>query len=536
MLMNGKMKMYSNDLIYGFNKSERVVSVETKGSDLILFQEQEDGSITEEIMDANYWVCTNRKISDKQDILEGNQYYKYLARFDNPDELKAVQDKLYQKRLDFYRIYDNKESNMVLQGITSFKGMKPEDVSILSWDIETSGVAFTKDAEIYLITNTFRKLGKITRKTFSLEDYTSQGEMLTAWCTWVRQMNPSIMCGHNIYIYDYAFIRHVAEIHNVPLYLGRDGSEIKFAEKPSKKRVDGTNKYEFFKVYIFGREICDTYFLSLTFDIGKQFESYGLKAIVKALGMEKEGRSYIDASQIRKYFRERFVNPEMWQKTKLYAEEDSDDALKLFDHMVPAFFYLSQHISKPFTEMINSATGAQINNFLVRAYLQEGHSIAKSSEIKQFEGDKIEGGISFAIPGIYRHLKKIDLKSAYPSQVLRFGLYDKKKDPKAYYLKMVQYFAKERFELKRLFQTTGDVYYKQRDAAAKVFLNSAYGVTITEGLNYNSRALGEKITEATREVIDMSLKWASGKDKHYWIKLFKERIGKDEETDESEIG
>jgi DNA polymerase elongation subunit (family B) len=97
---------------------------------------------------------------------------------------------------------------------------------------------------------------------------------------------------------------------------------------------------------------------------------------------------------------------------------------------------------------------------------------------------------------------------------------------------MVEHFANERFELKRLYKETLDSYYKDRDATAKVFLNSAYGITITNGLNYNSPAIGSKITAETRDVIDLALNWASGQGKDFWMKKFKDAIGEVEESEQ----
>lgn len=519
--------MYQNKLIYGKNQERHIVNCEAIDEGLVLFREVQ-GELLAEVIDNKYWLITNKQVSTSQTRLAGNQFYKYLATFDTEEQKTEAKKKLYKNRIDFYHINDPKEASLVYNGLTYHKGLKPKDVSILSFDIETDNLKLTPNSEIYLITNTFRKQNKIINKTFSLENYNSQADMLIDWCNWVQEIDPTILCGHNIYVYDFQYLNHVAQLNDIELKLGRDGSPIRFNTYTSKKRKDGSQEYEYYKAYIFGREIIDTFFLSLTYDISRQFESYGLKPIIKHLGFEKEGRSFVDASKIKKYYNERTTNPEMWTKVKLYGEQDSDDALKIYDYMIPAFFYLTQHISKSFTEMINSATGSQINNFLVRSYLQDNYSIPKATEITE----KIEGGISFAIPNIYRNLYKIDLRSCYPSQILRFKLYDTNKDPKAYYYQMVEHFAKERFELKRLYKETGDQYYKDRDGVAKVFLNSAYGLSITTGLNFNSPSIGKKITFESREVIDLALKWASGQGKDYWMHKFKEITGK---LDESEL-
>jgi DNA polymerase elongation subunit (family B) len=202
-----------------------------------------------------------------------------------------------------------------------------------------------------------------------------------------------------------------------------------------------------------------------------------------------------------------------WTKIKSYCIYDSDEALQLFDLMAPALFYTTQNVPKSFQAMIESATGSQINALLVRSYLQEAHSVPKATEIP----DHVDGGISFGIPGIYRHVIKWDIRSAYPSQILRFELYDREKDPNANFYKMVKHFTEKRFEYKRLSKETGDAYYMDLDASAKIFINSAFGLTNTGGLNFNSPKIAAQITAETRENINQAINLVSGTSvSNYW--------------------
>lgn len=500
------MSDYSNDLIYGANKETRVVSVEAKGDTLILFKEAEDGSVFEEYMNATYWVATNRKISEKQDILEGKQHYKYLARFETPEEMKMLQDKLYQKRLDFYRIYDPKECNLVLQGITYFKGLSPKDVSILSFDIETTGLTHDENSKVLLISNTFRRAGTTVKRLFAYDDYATEADMFDDWCSFVRSHNPAILAGHNIFGFDLLYMQYVANRAGTTLRLGRDGSAIQFNKKTSKKRAS-PNDIEYFNALVFGREIVDTMFLSMTYDFAKKYTSYGLKSIIKEEGLEKQDRVFYDAGQIRY----KYKDPEEWAKIKAYAIDDADDALALFDLMIPAYFYFTQSVSKSFQQMINSATGSQINNMMVRSYLQEGHSVAKATEVEPFEG-----AISFGIAGLYRNAVKLDVASLYPSVMRAFKIFDKAKDPKEYFSAMVEYFTLERLKNKKLAKETKEPYYNDMQESQKIAINSMYGFLGATGLNYNSPANAALVTRKGRELLGTGVMMATGVDIEVW--------------------
>lgn len=504
---------YSNKLIYGKSNHLNVVSVEADGSNLVIFKEI-NGELKTEVIPNKYWFVSNKRVSAKQRELEGNQYFKYLAEFDDLDQQREVRKLLRQKKLDFYDIWNTKESSLLYHGMTYYKGLHPKEISILSFDIEGDALVETQNSAVYIITNTFRKNGVVTNKDFYLEDYPNQAEMLKAWCTWVYKMDPSIICGHNIYGYDFRYLQHVANLWDVDLKLGRDKSAIRFNEYTSKKRKDGSQDIEYTECFIYGREIVDTMFLALTYDFKKEFESYALKTIIREIGQEKPGRTFVDASKMRHYYNNRKTDPETWDLVKKYASEDSDDALKLYDHMVTSYFYFTQSVSKSFQQMINSATGSQINNIMVRAYLQDGHSIAKATEAEHFEG-----AISFGVPGLYKNCFKQDVASLYPSIIRQFQIYNKNKDPKRYFLEVVEYFTLERLKNKKLAKETGNKYYDDLQESQKIAINSAYGFMGASGLNYNSPFDAAMVTRKGREILEKAVVFATGQDVEYWKTL-----------------
>ena len=186
--------------------------------------------------------------------------------------------------------------------------------------------------------------------------------------------------------------------------------------------------------------------------------------------------------------------------------------------MIPSIFYMSQSVPKPFQTMCLSASGSQLNMIMLRSYLQEGHSIPKASE-----GEYVAGGMSYGIPGRYENVSKWDAASYYPSTVLAFEIYDKEKDPEGYYLEMVRYFTKKRFEQKAMYKKTGDSHYNDLQAASKIFINSAYGLLGTKGLNYNSYENASKITRCCRAGLQKAIIWATGKDVSHWWPEYAEK-------------
>lgn len=489
-------------LIYGKSPLEKIVSLEVTENQTELFLEDpETGKISSQFTNNKFWILSSEDHGKGWNKLKGNLFYKYGMQFNNKDERTKVYYYLKKQYRDVFMIYDDKESFMVKDGYTYFKGLKHKDPSILSFDIESTGLYHDPDSKALVISNTFRKQNQIVKKLFCYNEYDSQGELLTAWCKWVREINPSLIVGHNIYSYDFPYLNHIAQIEGITLDLGRDDSSIKIADKPSSFRIDGSRSQDYHKIRIYGREVIDTMFLAIRHDIvAKKYESYGLKPIIKVEGLEKKDRTFYDASQIRF----KYKDPIEWEKIKEYCRDDSDDALALYDLMAPAFFYMTQSIPKSFQSIIETAPGSQLNSMMMRAYLQEGHSLPKADRSKPFEG-----AISLGEPGIYKDVYKVDVASLYPSIMIECEVYDKDKDPDGKFLRLVKIFTEERLKNKKLAKESK--YHDDLQNAQKILINSCYGFLGADGLLFNSPTGAEFITKTGRDILQSAIEWAKNK-------------------------
>lgn len=482
-----------NNLIYGKNNLEKIVSIEVDGSEASVFIRDSD-SIKVQKIPHRYWILTDNKYPDFIK-LKGDLYYQYGRQFKNQEEYFAVKNKLKNK--DYYSIHDFKEALQVKDGLTYFKGMNPKDLHILSFDLETTTIDHNEDSKILLISTTFVSPKGINKKLFAYDEYSSPGEMIQDFCTYVCAKDPDIILGHNINSFDIPYLQFIAAQEEMELLLGRNGSALKTNTYESKFRKDGTQFYHYKKHKIYGREIIDTFFLALKYDVGRKYESYGLKQIIKQEGLEKQNRVFYDTAKIRTNYK---ISAE-WEKIKQYCVDDSDDALSLFNLMAPSFFYLAQSIPKPFQSIIEGATGSQLNALMVRAYLQQGHSIPKTSERSEYEG-----AISLGNPGIYHNVWKVDVASLYPSIMIQYEVYDKEKDPKGYFKEIVKIFTEERLKNKKLAKTSK--YHDDLQNAQKIVINSAYGFLGAPGLNFNYPEGAAFITKKGREILSKAIEWS----------------------------
>lgn len=506
-----------NPLIFGKDQTGGIVSVEIVNGEVWMYLV--DGSIKR--IENIYWILAPQQYDKEFMLLDGNLHYKYIRTFKTKSEMQKF-TKLYKYK-DIYQIWDEKEACMVWNGITLFKGLKVNDVSVLSFDIETSGIARNKGSRVFLITNKFRdRNGKIIKKVFSTGDNVEDDvQMIKDWCKWVQEIDPDILTGHNIYGFDLDYMNHVSRVFgDYQMELGRDCSPIKFNSRASKYRVDGSQEWDYKKAFIHGRQIIDGMFLAVKYDFSRKYPSWGLKPIIdfeyksvlkkKKKDLTKEEKLFIERQKDRTFYNaadigKNWNNLEERKKIVEYAIDDADDSLYLYDLMINSYFYYTQSIPKTFQNIINSGTGGQINSFLVRSYLQDRHSIPKKSERRSYGG-----GISMGVPGIHKHVNKVDVASLYPSIMITESVYDKDKDPKQNFLKMVTYFTEERLNNKKLAKDTGDRYFKDVEQSQKIVINSAYGLLGTNGLNFNSFDWADFVTKTGRDILLTGVQWATG--------------------------
>lgn len=492
-----------NELIYGKGQDERIV-----GMELV------DNTVYKYIAEGNKTVC---KTSDfkrfvlladpdpavKCGRLGGSNHYKYYTKFESKKDMSQYTRNCDYRGRDYWRCYNDVESYMITKGDTLYKGMQLKDVSVLSFDIETTGVKIDGNSFVLLISNTYRgRDGVVSRKLFAYDDYNTPKDFLQAWCKWVRSCDPDIMLGHNVYGFDFPYLQQFAKNYKTKLHLGRDASPLSISRATRKFRRDGSQFYEYNNVSVFGRNIIDTFFMSFRYDVARKYESNGLKQIIKQEGLEKKGRQFWDFGKNK----EPWNNPQHWSQFKQYAEEDADDALALFDLMAPQFFYYTQSIPKSFQEIGLSGTGSQVNSFMMRAYLQHGQACPKASEKVPFEG-----AISIGNPGLYQNVYKVDVASLYPSIMLTYNVTDPKKDPDNVFLTAVRWFTKQRLQDKRLATETGDRYYTDMSNGRKIMINSFYGFMGAPGLNFNYPKGAAEVTRHGRKILTQAIDWAEKK-------------------------
>lgn len=494
----------TDKLLHGKNPQRNIVGIEVTDDSAEIFIQNEDGNVSSIFAPNRFWLLASTNIDGKFSRLNGDLYYKWGRLFQERSDFQKMRSIYKNQGHDIFTVWNPEEAIMIKDGYSFYRGLKQKDISLLSFDLETTGLdGKAPDAKIVLISTTYRDQHGMVNKLFSHDEYSDEGEMIHEFCMYVRNMNPSLLVGHNVIGFDFLYLQDRADANLVPFVLGRDDSMVKFANYESKFRLDGTRNLMYKAISVYGREIVDTFLLANKMDVSKKYQSYSLKPLIKEMGLEKEGRQYYDAQNIRKDY----LDLDKMKLIKQYAIEDAEDPIKLWDHFGGPQFYWAQNVPKPFTELLLGATGSQINSMLLRSYIQEKHGVPKADPIEHFDG-----AITYGKPGIYSNCIRWDVASLYPSIILTYNVCNLDKDPRGNFLAICKTLTEERLKNKKLAKETKDQYYEDLQNSQKIAINSMYGFMGATGLNFNSLKHAELITKYGREILLKAINWATGKD------------------------
>ena len=493
--------MKYDPFLYGKDQTEGVVAIEWKDNKAILFLESKyEKGYTREI-DHNLYTLSDGRVDETSKNLAGNLRYNFATKHSSSSIAKQFRSKCRYQGYESWFPRTPEEGLLISKGVTFFKGLEPKDVSVMALDLETTTIDPNHpDAKILLISTCYRDSDTLEPKLFAIDDYPSEKLMILDFADYVRKKDPAMIIGYNILGFDFPYL----EARRPGLRLGRNRSKIKFAEKTSEKRKDASQSYTFTPCHIWGRQVIDIQHIVIEHDLanGRLLPNYKLKEVMVFLGLEKEGRAHYDASKIK----DNCHIPEEWEKIKAYCEDDSEDCITLMDHIWEPFFYYAQQIPMTFERITQSSSGAKVNNFMLRAYLQRGHSIPKGDKKEWYQG-----GISIGNPGIYKHIYKVDVKSMYPSIIIDNDVCVTHKDPLRIYPRMVKEFTEERLRNKALYLSTKEFRYESKQAAQKIYINSCYGYIGAPYCNWNSMEAADFVTSEGRKILQKGIDWAVAK-------------------------
>jgi DNA polymerase elongation subunit (family B) len=353
--------------------------------------------------------------------LDGPGVYRWLAEFASwfqclkaRDHCREASGRMSGAPEAPYQFFADPVHQFLLRtGRTSFLGMTFGDLRRLALDIEVT------TAPGFEFPNAARESDRII--AIALADSAgfqtvlsgaemSEADLLRECGRIIRERDPDVLEGHNIFRFDLEYMEARARRLKVPLRWGRDSSAL--SGYPSRMQVaDRTIAYRRYRVE--GRHIVDTWILAQLYDVGaRDLESYGLKDVARHFGIAAPDRTYLPPEDIPRIFRE---DP---ATLMAYARDDVIETLGLSAILSPPYFVQAQALPLSYESVVLRGNATKIDGLLLRECLHQGRAVPAPSAGKGVAG----GYTAMLLSGVASKVLHVDVTSLYPSLMLARGI------------------------------------------------------------------------------------------------------------------
>lgn len=373
----------------------RLQNIHNNDSEIIIFERDENGKQS---------ICRKKDFfpyfyEPAQEVGTYTTYDRKKARIvycTKPNEVKKKRsDYSYESDVLFVKRY-------IIDKIEKIEKTKLRymmlDIEIKTEDLPKPKEEKKADGMITCIT-TYDNL-KNEYKTFYIEDYSSEYEMLDAFCKYVKDTAPDILLGWNMLDFDYPYL-----FYRIP----------DFAQKISP--IGQVRYIEKDYYYPAGISILDFLGLYHKFTLGKK-DSYALDVVAQdELGYESWGET--DFANDLEHVKEKNI----LDVKKMVELQHKNNILEFYDEIR----ILSTCLWEDLQPIRNDYGGWQSNNskiidmLILREAKKLGVVLPKKpsdNELESFEGAYREAFKT----GAFFNITKYDLGSAYPTMIMDFKL------------------------------------------------------------------------------------------------------------------
>jgi DNA polymerase I len=437
------------------------------------------------------------------EALAGSGALRWRARFASWPDALAARDRCRERSglapdvppAPYRFVPDPVQQYLLASGRTSFGGMRFGDLRRLALDIEV----VTGEGREF--PNALREADRIV--AVALADTTGfrhvvrgdrldERALLEETTRLLRERDPDVIEGHNIFRFDLEYLEARARRHRVRLGWGRDDSELR--SRPARlyvaERSIGYRRYE-----VAGRHVLDTWMLAQLHDVGaRDLPSFGLKDIARHLGVTAADRTYIDASAVA---RELAEAPD---RLMAYAADDAAETLAVGAILAPPYFVQAQLLPFDYQATALRGAAAKIDALLVREYLRRGHAIPLPGPVQPVGG----GLTAIWQQGVGGPVLHVDVTSLYPSLMLASTVAPAG-DELGVFLGLLAHLRAVRVRAKHLARSAGDVDERGHQHALqqtfKILINAFYGYLAFGNGHFNDFAAADRVTAEGRRIV-----------------------------------
>ena len=285
-------------VLFGADATEGIVAVEFGAPDRVQVYRREGNKTLVEETEHKPFAWAMEPLPGELRELAGAGEFKFAVSFDNMTAFSKAKT-TYKREL--FALNDLAHQYLLASGRTLFKGMAFEELRRMQVDIETFTGAdgamsdALKDPLLAIALSDSSGWEEIL-VVDDPEDEAQEKAVLSKFVALVRERDPDVIEGHNIFKFDLPYLETRARKLKMKLDLGRDGSALR--SHPSRLQI-AERLIQYRKFEIHGRHIVDTLFLVQFHDVGaRELQSFGLKAAARHFGVAEDNRVEFGAREI----------------------------------------------------------------------------------------------------------------------------------------------------------------------------------------------------------------------------------------------
>ena len=331
-----------------------------------------------------------------------------------------------------------------------------------------------------------------------LDEMSAAGEkrLLETFNAVIAEEDPDVIEGHNIFKFDFDYLRKRAKKLKVPCAWGRFGQPATF--RNSRLKV-AERWIDFPRCDLPGRTVVDTYLLVQQYDITtRELTSYGLKDVAVYFGITDEDseRTYLAGDKIHEAFTEDRA------AFLAYLADDLRETKGIADLLLPTYFEQVRTFPILLQEATLRGTTGKIDLLFLEHYYHARQACPVPPEVRSFEGGYTR---SFK-EGVFKKVLHFDVASLYPSLLMAIAR-NPRNDSLGVFIPLLTSLREYRLRYKQLAKTapTDDerAEAQARQSSFKILINSFYGYLGFSGARFGDGELAAEVTRHGRELLQV---------------------------------
>jgi DNA polymerase, archaea type len=415
------MAFEDNELLFGADKTERIVAIELGDTGTVrVYRREKGGSTALDVEAFHPFVWADGDVADlgmeNAEKLSGDLKYNWLVTVDSWKELIALRNGLKRAGRTYFAFSDPVQHYLTATGRTLFKGMALDELKRLQLEVislsgegDLAQASQSHIASIALSDNSGWEELIVVDPSKPEESEHLAIKRLTSL---IKERDPDVIEGHDLFRFDLPYLVARARKAKTKLDWGRSGGFLR--SRPSRLQI-AEKTIDYPKFAVDGRHFVDTFLLAQFYDVGmRSLTGFERLDVAQHFGFcDSADVSSLIGKELQ---REYLTNSERFRQRAICAVRETKAISELLS---PSYFIQAQIFPYNYQDVIVRGNATRINALFLREYFRQRHSIPELPMVRAFEG----GYTDIFFTGVARNVWHCDIASLYPSVMLQFDCF-----------------------------------------------------------------------------------------------------------------